>query len=86
MAVTQIIIEGGQGCECAPDRVVGQPPALQMIAPGEDVRPGHLPELVNTAEAGKGEELPDIPLNWLRVLQIPLTSCRICSNTIFQCV
>jgi hypothetical protein len=58
MAVTQIIIEGGQGCECAPDRVVGQPPALQMIAPGEDVRPGHLPELVNTAEAGKGEELP----------------------------
>jgi hypothetical protein len=26
------------------------------------MRPGHLPELVDTAEAGKGDELPDIPL------------------------
>jgi hypothetical protein len=57
-----IRIQGGQGRELAPDAVVGQAPALQMITPGDDVRPGHLPELRSAAEAGKGDELPDIPL------------------------
>ena len=55
MAVAEIIIERRQGREFAPDGVVGQPLPVQMIAPGEDVRPGHLPELVDAAEAGKGD-------------------------------
>lgn len=62
MAVTEIIIQGGQGREFTPDGVVGQAPALQVIAPGEDMRPGHLPQLLGAADAGKGEKLPDIPL------------------------
>jgi hypothetical protein len=62
MAVAEIIIERRQGREFAPDGVVGQPLPVQMIAPGEDVRPGHLPELVDAAETGKGDELPNIPL------------------------
>jgi hypothetical protein len=47
MAVTEIVIEGGQGREFAPDGVVSQAPALEMIAPGEDMRPGHLPQLAS---------------------------------------
>jgi len=35
---------------------------VQMIAPGEDMRPGHLPELLGAANAGKRDELLDIPL------------------------
>jgi hypothetical protein len=33
-----------------------------MIAPGKDVRPGHLPELLDAPKAGKSEALPAIPL------------------------
>ena len=62
MAVAEIIIERRQGREFAPDGVVGQAPALQVVAPGEDMRPGHLAELVDAAETGKGDELPNIPL------------------------
>jgi len=36
--------------------------AVQMIAPGKDVRPGHLPELLDAPKAGKSEALPAIPL------------------------
>ena len=38
------------------------PPPVRMVAPGEDMRPGHLPELLGAAKTGKGDELPDIPL------------------------
>jgi hypothetical protein len=62
MAVTEIVIEGGQRRKFAPDGVVSEAPALQMVAPSQDMRPGHLPELLGAANAGKGEELPDIPL------------------------
>jgi hypothetical protein len=32
-----------------------------VITPGEDVQPGHLPQLVDAAEAGKGDKLLDVP-------------------------
>jgi hypothetical protein len=34
---------------------------VQMVAPGDDVRPGHPLQLLGAAQAGKGDELLDIP-------------------------
>ena len=62
MAVAEIIIERRQGREFALDGVVGQPLPVQMIAPGEDMRSGHLSQLHGAANAGTGEKLRDVPL------------------------
>ena len=58
----EVVEQGRERRELAADAGVGEPAALQVLPPGDDVGAGDRSQPGDAAKAGKGDELLDIDL------------------------
>jgi hypothetical protein len=58
--ITEVLEERAERRELAPNGRATQLPPLQVLPPGEHVRPGHLPELLGLSDPHEPYELVDV--------------------------